>query len=96
MPLAIPRSRNSNERYRSFCYFVEGGCQVDEFQGFKVVNRVVNLEVDNGWAILESSSHQNILEWESPWTHNFGVYVEFTTVLTDQEFISVHKEIASA
>ena len=80
----------------AFAGFIEGGCQVDEFEGFKVVNRVVNPEGANGWAILESSSHQNIWKWASPWVDNFGVDVEVTPVLTDQEFLSVHKEIAAA
>ena len=80
----------------AFAGFIEGGCQGDEFEGFKVVNRVVNPEGANGWAILESSSHQNIWKWASPWVDNFGVDVEVTPVLTDQEFLSVHKEITAA
>ena len=44
----------------AFAFFVKGGCQGDEIEGFKVVNRVVNPEGANDWAILESSSHQNI------------------------------------
>ena len=43
-----------------FAAFVEGGCEGDEFDGFKVVNRVVNPEGANGWAIIESVNHQNI------------------------------------
>jgi len=68
----------------------------NEFNGFKVVNRVVNPEGANGWAIVESSNHQNIWKWASVWVDNFGVDVEVTPVLTDQEFLSVHKEIAAA
>ena len=35
---------------------MEGGCEGDQFNGFKVVNRVVNPEGANGWAIVESST----------------------------------------
>ena len=75
---------------------VEEGCEGDEFDGFKVVNRVVNPEGANGWAIVESSNHQNIWKWSSIWVDNFGVEIEVTPVLTDKEFLSVHKEIAAA
>ena len=36
------------------------------------------------------------MKWESVWVGNFEVDVEVTPVLTCQEFLSVHKEIASA
>ena len=79
-----------------FAEYVEKGCEGDQFNGFKVVNRVVNPEGANGWAIVESSNHQNIWKWGSTWVDNFGVEIEVTPVLTDQEFLSVHKEIATA
>ena len=47
-------------------------------------------------AIVESSNHQNIWKWSSIWVDNFGVEIEVTPVLTDKEFLSVHKEIAAA
>ena len=80
----------------AFAGFVEGGCQGDEFDGFKVVNRVVNPEGANGWAIVESANHKNIWKWASVWVDNFGVDVEVTPVLTDEEFLSAHREIAAA
>ena len=64
--------------------------------GFKVINRVVNPEGANGWAILESANHQNIWKWSNIWVDNFGVEIEVTPVLTDKEFLAVHKEIAAA
>ena len=94
--LAIPRSRKSYARAEAFAGFVEGGCEGDKFDGFKVVNRVVNPEGANGWAIVESSNHQNIWKWSSIWVDNFGVEIEVTPVLTDQEFLSVHKEMQTA
>ena len=36
------------------------------------------------------------MEMSSIWVDNFGVEIEVTPVLTDQEFLSVHKEIATA
>ena len=46
--------------------------------------------------VVESSNHMNIWKWSSIWADNFGVEIEVTPVLTDQEFLSVHKEIATA
>ena len=80
----------------AFASFIEEGCQGDEFEGFKVINRVVNPEGANGWAIVEASNHQNIWKWGQIWAKNFGVDIEVTPVLTDKEFLSVHKEIAAS
>ena len=92
----FPDQESHMQGAEAFAGFVEGGCEGDEFDGFKVLNRVVNPEGANGWAIVESSNHQNIWKWSSIWVDNFGVEIEVTPVLTDKEFLSVHKEIAAA
>ena len=92
----FPDQESHMQGAEAFAGFVEGGCEGDEFDGFKVLNRVVNPEGANGWAIVESSNHQNIWKWSSIWADNFGVEIEVTPVLTDKEFLSVHKEIAAA
>ena len=92
----FPDQESHMQGAEAFAGFVEGGGEGDEFDGFKVLNRVVNPEGANGWAIVESSNHQNIWKWSSIWVDNFGVEIEVTPVLTDKEFLSVHKEIAAA
>ena len=64
----------------------------DEFDGFKVVNRVLNPEGANGWAIIESSNHQNLWKWSNIWVDNFGVEIEVVPVLTDNEFFQSIKK----
>ena len=91
----FPDQESHMQGVEAFIGFVEGGCEGDEFDGFKVVNRVLNPEGANGWAIVESANHQNIWKWSSIWVDNFGVEIEVTPVLTDHEFLSVHKEIAA-
>ena len=61
----FPDQESHMQGAEAFAGFVEGGCEGDEFDGFKVLNRVVNPEGANGWAIVESSNHQNIWKWSS-------------------------------
>ena len=63
----FPDQESHMQGAEAFAGFVEGGCEGDEFDGFKVLNRVVNPEGANGWAIVESSNHQNIWKWSSIW-----------------------------
>ena len=91
----FPDQESHMQGVEAFIGFVEGGCEGDKFDGFKVANRVLNPEGANGWAIVESANHQNIWKWSSIWVDNFGVEIEVTPVLTDHEFLSVHKEIAA-
>jgi len=48
----FPDQESHIQGAEAFAGFVEGGCEGDEFDGFKVVNRVVNPEGANGWAML--------------------------------------------
>ena len=91
----FPDQESHMQGAEAFASFVEGGCEGDEFEGFKVVNRVLNPQGANGWAIIESSNHQNIWKWSNIWVDNFGVEIEVTPVLSDHEFLSIHKEIES-
>ena len=61
----FPDQESHMQGAEAFAGFVEGGCEGDEFDGFKVLNRVLNPEGANGWAIVESSNHQNIWKWSS-------------------------------
>ena len=56
----FPDQESHMQGAEAFAGFVEGGCEGDDFDGFQVVNRVLNPEGANGWAIIESSNHQNI------------------------------------
>ncbi len=76
----FPDQESHMQGAEAFAGFVEGGCEGDEFEGFKVINRVVNPEGANGWAIVESSNHQNIWKWSNIWADNFGVEIEVILV----------------
>ena len=52
----FPDQESHMQGAEAFAGFVEGGCEGDEFDGFKVLNRVVNPEGANGWAIVESQT----------------------------------------
>ena len=41
-----------------FAQYVESGCESDNFEGFEVINRVVNSEWENGWAIVKPSDQK--------------------------------------
>ena len=79
----------------AFAGFIKRWCLSDEFEGFKVINHVVTPEGAICWAIQASSNHQNVWKWANAWVDNFGLDVEVTPILTDKEFLSVHKEIAA-
>ena len=44
----------------AFAGFIKRLCLSDEFEGFKVINRVVKPEGANCWAIVVFSNHQNV------------------------------------
>ena len=48
----FPDQESHMQGAEAFAGFVEGGCDGDEFDGFKVLNRVVYPEGANGWAIV--------------------------------------------
>ena len=41
-----------------FAQYVESGCESDKFQGFEVINTVLNPERPKGWAIVKASDHK--------------------------------------
>ena len=43
-----------------FAQYIESGCELDKFEGFDVINRVVNPEGVNGWAIVKASDHKAV------------------------------------
>ena len=49
-----------------FAQYVESGCESDKFEGFEVINRVVNPEGASGWmGDCQSIRSQNRLEMVS-------------------------------
>ena len=48
---------------------------------------------DNGWAIIKASDHKAVWKWCQPWCRGFGNNVEVIPVLTDGEYLAVHKEL---
>ena len=46
-----------------FAQYVESGCESDKFEGFEVINRVVNPEGAIGWAIVKASDHIAFWKW---------------------------------
>ena len=43
-----------------FAQYVESGCESDKFEGFEVINRVVNPKGASGWAIVKASDHKAV------------------------------------
>ena len=76
-----------------FAQYVENGCESDKFEGFEVINRVVNPEGASGWAIVKASDHKAVWKWCQPWCKGFGNDVEVIPVLNDSEYLAVHKEL---
>ena len=58
----FPDQESHMQGAEAFAGFVEGGCEGDEFDGFKVINRVVNPEGANGWAIVELQTIKHLLD----------------------------------
>ena len=51
----FPDQESHMQGAETFAGFVEGGCQGDEFDGFKVLNRVVNPEGANVLSLIHIS-----------------------------------------
>jgi hypothetical protein len=52
--------RKTYKSAQVFAQFVESSCGSDKFEGFQVINRVVNPKGANGWVIVEASNHKAI------------------------------------
>ena len=76
-----------------FAQYVENGSESDKFEGFEIINRVVNPEGANRWAIVKAFDHNAVWKWCQPWCKGFGNDVEVIPVLTDSEYFAVHKEL---
>ena len=49
-----------------FAQYVENGCEKDKYEGLEDINRVVNPEGANGWAVVKTTDHKAIWKWCQP------------------------------
>ena len=92
----FPSMEASMKATKTFTDYVKEGSPYDSFEGFKVLNRVLNPQGANGWAIVQASDHSKIWQWCQPWSAGFGNEIEVTPVLTDEEFVAVTDQIKAA
>ncbi len=53
----FPSMGASIKATKTFTDYVKEGFPYDSFEGFKVLNRVLNPQGANGWAIVQASDH---------------------------------------
>ena len=56
-----------------FAQYVESGCESEKFEGFEIINRVVNPEGASGWAIIKAYDHKAVWEWASLGVKDLGM-----------------------
>ena len=59
--LEVSRSRRAYEGAHVFTQHLEDGCKSDKSEDFEVINRIVNPEGANGWAIVKASDNKAVL-----------------------------------
>ena len=69
---------------------------MDEFEGFKILERVFFPQEGGGCQIVEAHSMWHVYQFTGPWTKAFGISVEVIPALSDEEFVSAEAKIASA
>ena len=55
--MAVPSMEASMKATKTFTDYVKEGSPYDSFEGFKVLNRVLNPQGANDWAIVQASYH---------------------------------------
>ena len=77
----------------AFAGFVEGGCQGDEFEGFKVVNRVHAPHALKVFIMCEADGYLSMSKHFAPWKVKFDIDFDIMPVVTDAEKIAEHKMV---
>ncbi len=65
---------------------------MDVFDGFKVLARVIFPQSGEGAFIVEAQDMAAVYKHTAPWTKTFGIIVEVTPGLSDEEFLAAEKE----
>ena len=80
--MAVSRSKKTYKWAEFFAQHVDSSCGSDKFEGFEVINRVVNPEGANGWVIVKTIQSQSNLKMVQTLCEGVGNDVEVIPVLT--------------
>jgi len=69
---------------------------MDEFEDFKILERVFFPQEGRGCRIVGAHSMWYAYQLNGPWTKAFGITVEVIPALSDEEFVSAEAKIGSA
>ena len=75
--------------------YIDQGCPMDEFEGFKILERVHYPGI-GGMQIVEAESMAHIYTFTAPWGKNFGMIIEVLPALTDEQIVNVEKTLAES
>ena len=93
---STPNAGMDPEYTKAVVDYINNGTPMDEFDGFKILERVFFPQEGGGCQIVEAHSMWHVYQFTGPWTKAFGITVEVIPALSDEEFVSAEAKIASA
>ena len=92
---STPNAGMDPEYTKAVVDYINNGTPMDEFEGFKILERVIFPHEVGGCQIVEAHSMWHVYQFTGPWTKAFGITVEVIPALSDEEFVSAEAKIAS-
>ena len=88
-----PDAGSSPELNQGFKDYLACGKAMDEFEGFKILARLIMPQNGTGAFIAEAESLAHVYKHTGPWTRAFKISVQITPGLSDEEWVQSEKDL---
>tara|TARA_Y100001968_G_scaffold222656_1_gene205396 strand:+ start:505 stop:807 length:303 start_codon:yes stop_codon:yes gene_type:complete len=90
-----PNQGSDPSYQRAVIKYFEDGKPMDKFEGFEVLERVIDPHQGGGTCIVEADNLKKIYQHTGPWIQSFQCKVEVTPVLSDEDYLKAAKDLLS-
>ena len=90
-----PNNGSEPSYQRAVIKYLEDGKLMDEFDGFKVLARVIDPHAGGGTFIVEAQDISKVYKHTGPWIKSFQCKVEVVPVLSDEGYVEAAKGLLS-
>lgn len=88
-----PDAGSSPELNKGFMDYLSGGKSMDQFEGFRILARLIMPQNGTGAFIAEADSLAHVYRHTGPWTRTFKVSVEVSPGLSDEEWMDSERAL---
>ncbi len=82
--------------YAKYIEYMEGGAEMDNFEGFELLTRVHMPQTGQGIVICKAADEVALFKHFAPWRAMFGVEFNIQPAFTSQKVVNCHKELFAA